>query len=480
MNRLLISFFAGCILGWSGALDATSAAVRTIYISQQAGVDSNNDGSDINHPVKTLARARVLALTYWRNSDSLKILLKAGERFDSLLPMTNTILKNYDPQRNTFAFVWDIDRPLLISTYGGKERALLYGGKYTHEGGPQAALAVTSPSRQAVVIQNLHFKRWQVCGLFTYETQNVSFINNVVEEIGTLYFPDEKTPDIYGAGAIYPKNSSQVLIKGNYVRNIHNQFDRLDEMHVFYFTRLSQAEVSDNIIINASGPPLKFRRSQTQDIYVHDNAFYYTGPAQSLNRVQEGWVRYSGDAEEGCPSALFIERNKFYYPYCWQDRETCQSAVASRCSISNPGVCGADACDKEERIRWLDNDFRYTWQTMEVPDLPTAVPGSAATQPVTPELVQNSPNPFAEATSIRYHLLSRSDVYMAVYDLLGREIAVLVNQAQPAGQHAVTWNVHSGRSAALPNGVYFCRLRVDGREQVIKMVLNKSDARPRQ
>ena len=465
------------MLGWIVLADVTTAAVRTIYISQQAGVDSNNDGSDINQPIKTLARARVLALTYWRSSDSIKILLKAGERFDGFIAMTNTILKNYDPARNTFAFVWDIDRPLLISTYGGPGRALLYSGKYTHEGGPQAAIAVTSPSRQAVVIQNLHFKRWQVCALFTYETQNVSFVNNVVEEIGTLYFPDEKTPDIYGAGAIYPKNSSQVLIKGNYVRNIHNQFDRLDEMHVFYFTRLSQTEVCDNTVINASGPPLKFRRSQTRDIHVHDNAFYYTGPSQALNRVQEGWVRYSGDAEEGCPSALIIERNKFYYPYCWPDRETCVGAMATRCSISNPGVCGADACDREERIRWLDNDFRYTWEAIEVPDLPTAVQDLAASQPNDSALRQNSPNPFAEATLIHYQLPHLGEVHIAVYDLLGREIAVLVNQPQPAGRYAVPWNVHSGRFSSLPNGVYFCRLRVDGREQVIKMVLNRSDAR---
>ncbi|HPI73380.1 MAG TPA: hypothetical protein PLZ01_08230, partial [bacterium] len=331
MSRLIIFIVARCIFSLPWLPDTAAGAVRTIYVSQTSGVDSNNDGSDPQRPVRTLARARVLALTYWRSSDGFEILLRAGERFDDFAAMTNPILKNYDPVRNTFAFVWDIDRSLLLSTYGGKERALLYSGRYTHQGGPQAAIAVTSPSRQPVVIKNLHFKRWQVSALFAYETQNISFIDNVVEEIGTLYFPDEQTEGIYGAGAIYPKNSTQILIKGNYVRDVHNQFDRLDEMHVFYFTRLSHAEVCDNIIINASGPPLKFRRSQTQNIHVHDNAFYYTGPSQALNRVQEGWVRYSGDADEGCPSSLIIERNQFYYPYCWPEREICTGAAASRC-----------------------------------------------------------------------------------------------------------------------------------------------------
>ncbi len=478
MSRFIIFIVAGCIFSLPLSPDTAVGAVRTIYVSQTSGVDSDNDGSDPLRPVRTLARARVVALTYWRSSDGFEILLRAGERFDDCAAMTNPILKNYDPVRNTFAFVWDLDRPLLLSTYGGKERAMLYSGRYTHQGGPQAAIAVTSPSRQPVVIKNLHFKRWQVSALFTYETQNISFIDNVVEEIGTLYFPDEQTADIYGAGAIYPKNSSQILIKGNYVRDVHNQFDRLDEMHVFYFTRLSHAEVCDNIIINASGPPLKFRRSQTQDIHVHDNAFYYTGPSQALNRVQEGWVRYSGDAEEGCPTALLIERNQFYYPYCWPDRESCTGATASRCSISNPGVCGADACDQEDRIRWIDNDFRYIWESIKVPELPTTIQTPEISHPITLALLQNSPNPFADATSLHYQLLHSGVVHIAVYDVLGREIAVLVNQHRPAGKYIATWNLRSPRFSALPNGVYFCRLRADGQDQVAKMVLRRNHAQP--
>lgn len=68
-------------------------------------------------------------------------------------------------------------------------------------------------------------------------------------------------------------------------------------------------------------------------------------------------------------------------------------------------------------------------------------------------LLQNFPNPFNPSTTITYRLTGASDVTLRVYDLLGREIAELVNARAEAGTHSVTFNAHM-----LSSGVYIYRI----------------------
>ncbi len=71
------------------------------------------------------------------------------------------------------------------------------------------------------------------------------------------------------------------------------------------------------------------------------------------------------------------------------------------------------------------------------------------------ELGQNYPNPFNPTTVISYQLPVPSEVSLKVYDLLGREVATLVNQRQEAGRYQALFN-----AARLSSGVYFYRLSV--------------------
>jgi N-acetylmuramoyl-L-alanine amidase len=77
----------------------------------------------------------------------------------------------------------------------------------------------------------------------------------------------------------------------------------------------------------------------------------------------------------------------------------------------------------------------------------------AAALPGRYALDQNFPNPFNPSTVIGYHLPADARVTLKVFDLLGREIATLVDGTVQAGSHAVTWNAGS-----LGSGVYFARL----------------------
>ena len=83
-------------------------------------------------------------------------------------------------------------------------------------------------------------------------------------------------------------------------------------------------------------------------------------------------------------------------------------------------------------------------------------------------LAPNFPNPFNATTQIRYSLPRATQVSLKVFDLAGREVAVLVEERRPAGEQAVTLDAHD-----LASGVYFARLQADGAAQTRKLMLLK-------
>jgi hypothetical protein len=91
-------------------------------------------------------------------------------------------------------------------------------------------------------------------------------------------------------------------------------------------------------------------------------------------------------------------------------------------------------------------------------------------------LEQNYPNPFNAETKIRYNIPNRSPigtfgddrVVLKVYDIRGKEIAVLVNQKQNAGTYEVTFD-----GSNFPSGIYFYQLRVGTYSETKKMILLK-------
>ena len=70
------------------------------------------------------------------------------------------------------------------------------------------------------------------------------------------------------------------------------------------------------------------------------------------------------------------------------------------------------------------------------------------------ELHQNYPNPFNPSTSISYSIADAGHVYLVIYNLLGKEVAILVNKVQQPGKYTVQFSAHN-----LPSGVYFYKIR---------------------
>jgi len=84
------------------------------------------------------------------------------------------------------------------------------------------------------------------------------------------------------------------------------------------------------------------------------------------------------------------------------------------------------------------------------------------------DLMQNYPNPFNPSTTINYSVAANSLVSLKVYDILGNEKAVLVDELKEAGIYSVNFDASN-----LPSGIYFYTLKANEYTSSRKMLLIK-------
>jgi formylglycine-generating enzyme required for sulfatase activity len=89
-----------------------------------------------------------------------------------------------------------------------------------------------------------------------------------------------------------------------------------------------------------------------------------------------------------------------------------------------------------------------------------------SSQPNQFKLDQNYPNPFNPTTTIEYSIPEMNNVQLIIYDVLGREVATLVNEVQPQGNYKVSFD-----GSGLASGIYYYQLITDHYDQTKKMVL---------
>jgi hypothetical protein len=104
------------------------------------------------------------------------------------------------------------------------------------------------------------------------------------------------------------------------------------------------------------------------------------------------------------------------------------------------------------RLKQIDRDGKFEYsKSVEV-----AIAGTVTTEFA---LLQNYPNPFNPSTQIQYSLQNAAQVSLKVYNVLGNEVATLVNGRQEAGSYTVPFNTNKG-TLNLSSGVYLYRLEV--------------------
>jgi predicted outer membrane repeat protein len=88
-------------------------------------------------------------------------------------------------------------------------------------------------------------------------------------------------------------------------------------------------------------------------------------------------------------------------------------------------------------------------------------------------LSQNYPNPFNPSTTISWQSPAGSHQVLKVFDVLGNEVATLVNEYKPAGSYEVEFNIQSGEGRDLTSGVYFYQLKAGEYVETKKLILLK-------
>jgi len=98
--------------------------------------------------------------------------------------------------------------------------------------------------------------------------------------------------------------------------------------------------------------------------------------------------------------------------------------------------------------------------------LSNSVEDHGGTLPQKFALFQNYPNPFNPVTTIDFQLPQKSHVTLAIFNIAGRRVAVLVDGVKQAGVYSVQWN-----ASLVSSGVYFCRIQAEGFRATRKLVL---------
>ena len=84
------------------------------------------------------------------------------------------------------------------------------------------------------------------------------------------------------------------------------------------------------------------------------------------------------------------------------------------------------------------------------------------------------PNPFNPSTTLRFDLPCAANVELQIYDVAGRLIRHLITtEAYPAGRHQAEWRGRDDSGKHMSAGVYLARLRADGQDRIVRMLLLK-------
>ena len=207
--------------------------------------------------------------------------------------------------------------------------------------------------------------------------------------------------------------------------------------------------------------------------------------ARADSMGNEQWFRYYGGGREGANAVRALSNGDYIVAgstttYGHQGRDIYLLAldsdgdslwsVAYGWAGSDYALAAKETHDGGLVLTGVSNNAKtgyrnlYVLRTATLTDVGDA---GASLAPYAP-FHQNYPNPFNSTTQIEFTLPSTQRVTLRLYDVLGREVAVMMNEIQTAGQHRLTFD-----ASGLPSGVYLCRLEAGEMMQTRKMVLVK-------
>jgi photosystem II stability/assembly factor-like uncharacterized protein len=180
----------------------------------------------------------------------------------------------------------------------------------------------------------------------------------------------------------------------------------------------------------------------------------------------QGWAN---DLEflPGDPSKVwYVDSKGLYF-----SRDTGRTWVEQK--IYNGTLSGRDIVFTDSTHGWLICDSGKVFHTINNGVVMVAINKPENSTPLNYMLAQNYPNPFNPSTVISWQLKKSSFVTLKIYNILGKEVATLVNEYQKTGKHSITFDTQQLSEGNFTSGIYFYRMQAGEVIETKKLVLLK-------
>jgi len=194
-----------------------------------------------------------------------------------------------------------------------------------------------------------------------------------------------------------------------------------------------------------------------------------TGGAEGMSFEPLGTVTHTevGGEDAGYSLEVVVHTDLFGY----LDGDTVRlSTVIWDLDYSSADAYDSDTSDYAPHwwgTQWADRTFeKYNLFRKVFLSSATDVKDYNISSPITFQLLQNYPNPFNPTTTIRYSIPKGTKITLKVFDILGKEVATLVNEFKNAGSYYTDW-----KPSNIASGVYFYRLQAGDLVKTNKLII---------
>lgn len=349
----------------------------------------------------------------------------------------------------------------LVEGTSGSEGFNLFGNPYAW---PLSADSLIATLKRADPLANSYVYRWNqpyqtwqlvtTGGIQPYESVFIRAIESGLEADLEFGYDDrfdgnrkEEAPAGFFLTLTHPETG---LSSAMTIRSDEKASTGIDPYDGYYLGTYSRTfanlftQVGDQSLV-IQNLPNGLERELRMPLHVHASATGEFELSWDANSIPEGWSFVIEDPATGELTDL-------------ADASTHRFTIARALKATQDnGIFGMAAGDEPA-----------LWLRVRGPGTITSV-DDRSTLPTEVELSQNYPNPFNPSTQIVYGVPSASNVRLEVYDMLGRQVAVLVNgESMPAGRHTVRFD-----ASRFASGVYVYRLQVGDKVMTRRMVLIK-------
>jgi hypothetical protein len=157
---------------------------------------------------------------------------------------------------------------------------------------------------------------------------------------------------------------------------------------------------------------------------------------------------------------------EFTFVY-YQNESLADTSINKIVVVFNPDIITVDSLVNDPNARRIDTLYFDDFMGPEFYRRPKPISSIEQFAKNGYELKQNTPNPSNGITKFEYSLKSSSAVSLAVYSVLGKNVAVLVNGKKEAGKHVVDYD-----TSTLPKGIYYYTIKVGNLLETRKMIVN--------